>query len=317
MIFLSRWREPGRAGTGRSASANKSNGKRHSAVRNIATCNKTRFHCGPSNRCRLLCAILECDSDPAVRRVVGLLKEWDGEFDDKLGCSDSVQRVFCGMVREGGCGAIPGNGRGVFDRRDRGRWRPSCFVPIAPVGSENATAGQTAAAADPHHISRRDRAAQEAIRRRSGSLDVGTPASARSQARPGLSRRTRRAAQSRGAGVRGDGTTVCNTGRGPEFEAATGAGYRMICDLGESPAGLWAVDCQSQSGHPGSPHYSDQYHDWLGGKVPLCAPRSQRIGKRDFRQPTLGTAVIKPPPRLCSIRGLGRQTCRSPESTSR
>jgi penicillin G amidase len=75
-----------------------------------------------------------------------------------------------------------------------------------------------------------------------------------------------------GAGVRGDGTTVCNTGRGPDFEAASGAGYRMICDLGESPAGLWAVDCQSQSGHPGSPHYSDQYQDWLGGKyhfVPL------------------------------------------------
>ena len=75
-----------------------------------------------------------------------------------------------------------------------------------------------------------------------------------------------------GTGVRGDATTVCNTGRGPEFEAAVGAGFRMICDLGESPAGLWMVDCQSQSGHCGSPHYRDQFPDWIAGEyhfVPL------------------------------------------------
>ena len=75
-----------------------------------------------------------------------------------------------------------------------------------------------------------------------------------------------------GAGVRGDATTVCNTGRGPDFEAAVGAGFRMICDLGESPAGLWMVDCQSQSGHCGSPHYRDQFPDWISGEyhfVPL------------------------------------------------
>jgi penicillin G amidase len=69
-----------------------------------------------------------------------------------------------------------------------------------------------------------------------------------------------------GAGVRGDATTVCNTGRGPDFEAAVGAGFRMICDLGESPAGLWAVDAQSQSGHCGSPHYGDQFETWRAGE---------------------------------------------------
>jgi penicillin amidase len=75
-----------------------------------------------------------------------------------------------------------------------------------------------------------------------------------------------------GAAVRGDATTICNTGRGPDFEAAVGAGFRMICDLGESPAGLWMVDCQSQSGHCGSPHYRDQFSDWISGEyhfVPL------------------------------------------------
>ena len=69
-----------------------------------------------------------------------------------------------------------------------------------------------------------------------------------------------------GAGVEGDATTVCNTGRGPHFEASIGAGYRMICDLGQAPAGLWAVDCQSQSGHPGSPHYRDQFQAWRIGE---------------------------------------------------
>jgi penicillin G amidase len=72
--------------------------------------------------------------------------------------------------------------------------------------------------------------------------------------------------QGGGAGVRGDATTVCNTGRGPDFEAGVGAGFRMICDLGESPPGLWMVDAQSQSGHCGSPHYRDQFQDWLAGE---------------------------------------------------
>ena len=79
-----------------------------------------------------------------------------------------------------------------------------------------------------------------------------------------------------GAGVRGDATTVCNTGRGPDFEAAVGAGFRMICDLGESPAGLWMVDWQSQSGHCGSPHYRDQFQEWRSGRIPLLAARSSR-----------------------------------------
>ncbi|MEO1999770.1 MAG: penicillin acylase family protein, partial [Planctomycetaceae bacterium] len=68
-----------------------------------------------------------------------------------------------------------------------------------------------------------------------------------------------------GAGVRGDMWTVCNTGAGLDERAATGAGYRMIADMSTNPPKLLAVDGQSQSGHPGSPHYSDQYPDWLSG----------------------------------------------------
>src|SRR5262249_43420192 len=61
-----------------------------------------------------------------------------------------------------------------------------------------------------------------------------------------------------GVPVRGDAHTVCNTGLGSLLEARSGAGYRLIAELAESPPGLWAVDGQSQSGHPGSPHYRDQ-----------------------------------------------------------
>src|SRR5262249_38410241 len=65
--------------------------------------------------------------------------------------------------------------------------------------------------------------------------------------------------------VRGDFTTVCNTGQGPDFEAKTGAGFRMIAELDAEEPILWTIDAQSQSGHPGSRHYADQLDLWLQG----------------------------------------------------
>jgi penicillin amidase len=56
-----------------------------------------------------------------------------------------------------------------------------------------------------------------------------------------------------GLPVKGDMTTVCNTGSDPSWLATSGAGYRLIADLGTNC--LLAVDAQSQSGHPGSAHY--------------------------------------------------------------
>jgi acyl-homoserine lactone acylase PvdQ len=66
-----------------------------------------------------------------------------------------------------------------------------------------------------------------------------------------------------GGPVKGDMTTVCNTGIGPDWLATTGATSRMIADLSRNT--LWTVDSQSQSGNPGSPHYSDQLHAWSTG----------------------------------------------------
>jgi len=83
-----------------------------------------------------------------------------------------------------------------------------------------------------------------------------------------------------GSPVRGDMTTVCNTGSGPDWTAATGAGYRLIADLSVNPPVLNAVDAQSQSGHPGSPHYSDQFEDWISGRyhpIPLDVEEAAKV----------------------------------------
>lgn len=69
-----------------------------------------------------------------------------------------------------------------------------------------------------------------------------------------------------GQPVKGNGVTVCNTGFDPNYLASIGANYRLIADMSTSPPGLWAVDAQGQSGHPGSQHYCDQLSDWIDGR---------------------------------------------------
>jgi penicillin amidase len=79
--------------------------------------------------------------------------------------------------------------------------------------------------------------------------------------------------------VKGDAHTVCNTGQGSQFEARAGANYRLIADMAMSPPGLWAVDCESASGHPGSRHYGDQFRDWGEGRyhfLPLDSDEASR-----------------------------------------
>ena len=78
------------------------------------------------------------------------------------------------------------------------------------------------------------------------------------------------------APVKGDMLTVCNTGSGPNWLATTGAGYRLIADLSEPY--LFAVDGQSQSGNPGSIHYSDQFHAWSSGDYHILPLRLEDVG---------------------------------------
>jgi penicillin amidase len=85
--------------------------------------------------------------------------------------------------------------------------------------------------------------------------------------------------------IAGDYTTVCNAWHNAAGEARTGAGYRLIADLSAVPAGLWAVDVQSQAGHPGSPHYDDQIDDWIEGRyhyLPLDATEAARTAVSTF-----------------------------------
>lgn len=97
-----------------------------------------------------------------------------------------------------------------------------------------------------------------------------------------------------GVPVRGDSSTVCNTGAAPDFTCVAGCGYRLVADLADDSPRLWAVDAQSQSGNPGSAHYADQLTDWLAGRLhclPLDAGQaratcSERLMIRPTSSPT-------------------------------
>ncbi|HVC31949.1 MAG TPA: penicillin acylase family protein [Chloroflexota bacterium] len=69
------------------------------------------------------------------------------------------------------------------------------------------------------------------------------------------------------AAVSGSYDTVRNTGLGahPLFGAESGAEYRLVVDLSD-PSGLWATQNIGQSGQPGSPHYANQFADWVRGE---------------------------------------------------
>ena len=83
--------------------------------------------------------------------------------------------------------------------------------------------------------------------------------------------------------VNGDMMTVCNTGF-----ATTGAGYRLIHDLSSNPPEMLAVDCQSQSGQAGSPHYDDQFASWAAGQYHvLCLDREKTASSRVHHQALL------------------------------
>lgn len=92
-----------------------------------------------------------------------------------------------------------------------------------------------------------------------------------------------------GVPVKGDGVTVCNTGYDPNYLAPMGANYRLIADLGSNPPGLWAVDAQGQSGHPGSSHYGDQLTEWLEARYHYLS-----MDRREVARATVSTLALDP-----------------------
>lgn len=65
----------------------------------------------------------------------------------------------------------------------------------------------------------------------------------------------------------GDNVTVCSGTADGNYAAALGAGYRMVAELSDLDAGLWAIEVAGVSGHPGSPHYADQIDPWAAGEL--------------------------------------------------
>ena len=94
-----------------------------------------------------------------------------------------------------------------------------------------------------------------------------------------------------GVPVKGDGVTVCNTGYDPNYLAPMGANYRLIADLASNPPGLWAVDAQGQSGHPGSPHYGDQLAEWIGARYHYLS-----LDRSEVARATVATLRLDPAP---------------------
>jgi penicillin amidase len=68
----------------------------------------------------------------------------------------------------------------------------------------------------------------------------------------------------------GDGETVNRAGLRPLpgglFANVHGAGFRGVFDLAE-PGGTYAIIATGQSGHPMSPHWSDQLEPWRDGRL--------------------------------------------------
>jgi penicillin amidase len=61
------------------------------------------------------------------------------------------------------------------------------------------------------------------------------------------------------------------------WEGASGAGYRLVADLGDPNGSAWTVTLEGQSANPGSPNRSDQIEEFLAGhhhEVPLDRKRA-------------------------------------------
>ncbi len=79
------------------------------------------------------------------------------------------------------------------------------------------------------------------------------------------------------SGFGGGRVPASDPGYARNWEAASGAGYRLVADLGEPEPSAWTVTLEGQSANAGSPYRSDQLDDFLAGRyheVPLDRDRA-------------------------------------------
>jgi penicillin amidase len=65
----------------------------------------------------------------------------------------------------------------------------------------------------------------------------------------------------------GDNVTVNSGSADANYASALGAGYRMVADMADGRAGLWAIEVAGVSGHVGSAHYGDRIDPWALGEL--------------------------------------------------
>jgi penicillin amidase len=65
----------------------------------------------------------------------------------------------------------------------------------------------------------------------------------------------------------GDAHSVNSAVPDASYTVWLGAGYRFIAELADPRAGWWSIEVGGASGHPGSPHYSDQLSRWRAGEL--------------------------------------------------
>ena len=91
------------------------------------------------------------------------------------------------------------------------------------------------------------------------------------------------------APVDGGSDTLRNTGSGqPAFAANSGAEYRLVVDFAQ-PEQFLAVQNIGNSGQPGSPHYADQFDDWLAGRYHVV-----NLQRGDVERDAEGTTLLQP-----------------------
>ena len=92
-----------------------------------------------------------------------------------------------------------------------------------------------------------------------------------------------------GDAVSGNGLVVSNSGSAPDYVSRSGANYRLLVDLAEAPAQMWSLDAAGPSGQPGSPHYANQFGDWLAGRY-----RRICLEREDVRPTIRTTLTLRP-----------------------
>lgn len=208
-----------------------------------------------------LIAVLQGDADPRVQQAVSILKGWNYHIAADSGAAFIFNAFFtnwCKMVcRE----RLPGDQAafaasiavGISARllaRDETGWfqrdrlqairdtfRGTIDELTSKLGNDLTTWhwGRLHVLAQPHYLSKRGDLGQ--------LLDLN------------------------GKPCGGDNVTVCSGTADANWMAALGAGFRMVAEMGDADAGLWATEVAGTSGHPGSPHYADQIDPWALGEL--------------------------------------------------